>query len=340
MTEKKINVGVIGYGLSGRVFHAPFIHTHDGFQLKKIVERSSKTSLKTYPYIEIVSDYENLLKDDTLELIAVCSPNSLHFEMAKNCLLAGKHVIVEKPFTSTSKEAEELISISKQVNKKIFVYQNRRWDADFLTIKKLIQNNDLGNLYEYEAHFDRFKPVYSNVGWKNQNLPGSGNLYDLGSHLIDQALHLFGRPDSLEAIIKTERDNAPIDDYFELELKYKHLKVILIAGMLIDRIEPRYIIKGDKGIFTKFGIDTQEDVLKMGIMPNTENWGEEDKKNWGTLKTTSNNKIIPSLPGNYMEFYNNVYGVLRNDVEMAIKPEEALETIRIIESAFSLQKVK
>lgn len=339
MAEKIINVGVIGYGLSGRVFHAPFIHTHPGFLLKKIVERSTKESKKKYPYIEIVSDYKNLLQDDSIDLISVCSPNSLHFEMAKACLLAGKHVIVEKPFTPTSKEAEKLISLSTLVNKKIFVYQNRRWDGDFLTIKKILKSNDLGKLHTYEAHFDRFKPDGSSKGWKNTKLEGSGNLYDLGSHLIDQALHLFGKPEAIEAIIKTERKDSPIDDYFRLKLKYNQLEVVLTAGMLVKKIGPRYIIKGSKGIFTKFGIDSQEDDLKKGLLPDSKNWGEENKQYWGEIKTSTGNKIIESLPGNYMNFYNNVCEVLKNNVEMAIKPEEALETIKIIETAFSLQNL-
>jgi len=340
MSHKKINVGIIGYGLSGRVFHAPFIHTHKGFQLKKIVQRSGKESQKTYPYIEVVSDYKNLLKDDSLEVIAVCSPNSLHFEMAKDCLLAGKHVIVEKPFTTSSKEADELIAISKKLRKKIFVYQNRRWDADFLTIKDILKNMELGVLYEYEAHFDRYKPEYVNQGWKNTKLPGSGNLYDLGSHLIDQALHLFGYPDRVEAIIKTERANCPLDDYFKLELYYKNLKVVLISGMLVETLGPRYIIKGDKGIFTKFGIDLQEDILKKGIFPDTENWGKEDKKFWGKIRSGTSIKEIESLPGSYMDFYDNVYDVLIHDVEMAIKPEEARDTIKIIEMAFEMQNIE
>ncbi|MCF6222468.1 MAG: Gfo/Idh/MocA family oxidoreductase [Flavobacteriaceae bacterium] len=339
MAEKILNVGVIGYGLSGRVFHAPFIHIHPGFLLKKIVERSTKESKKKYPYVEVVSDYKNLLQDISIDIIAVCSPNSLHFKMAKECLLAGKHVIVEKPFTTSSKEADELIDISKRVAKKIFVYQNRRWDADFLTIKSILKNNALGKIYEYEAHFDRFKPEYVNLSWKNIKSPGSGNLYDLGSHLIDQAIDLFGKPNSLEAIIKTERKNSPIDDYFKLVLNYTNLKVVLTAGMLIEDLGPRYIIKGSKGIFTKFGIDPQEDVLKKGILPNSKTWGKEDKKYWGTIISDKGKKVIESLPGNYMGFYDNVYEVLKDNAEIVVKPEEVLETIKIIETAFSLQKV-
>ncbi len=340
MAEKIFHVGVIGYGLSGRVFHAPFIHVHPGFLLKKIVERSTNASKKKYSYIEVVSDYKNLLQDESIDIIAVCSPNSLHFKMAKACLFAGKHVIVEKPFTTSSKEAEELIDISKRVEKKIFVYQNRRWDADFLTVKELLKNNELGEIYEYEAHFDRFKPEYVNLSWKNVKSPGSGNLYDLGSHLIDQAIDLFGKPNSLEAIIKTERKNSPIDDYFKLVLQYKNLKVVLTAGMLVEELGPRYIIKGSKGIFTKFGIDPQEDILKKGTLPDSKTWGAEDKKYWGTLKSDKGKKIVESLPGNYMGFYDNVYEVLKNNAGIIVKPEEALETIKIIETAFSLQNVK
>ncbi len=343
MFKKQINTGIIGFGLSGKVFHAPFLHVHPGFNLKKIVERNSTESKKIYPDVEVVSDYENLFKDKTLDLIAVCTPNTLHFSMVKECLLAGKHVVIEKPFTPTSKEADELIKISEETKRKIFVYHNRRWDGDFLSIKNILNDNLLGDLYEYEAHFDRYTPDLDQ-NWRDKNIPGGGILYDLGAHLIDQALNLFGQPDTLNSEIQAQRENSPVDDYFKLELEYPNLKVVLTAGMMVKDLGPRFILKGSKGIFTKFGIDPQEDALKNGLMPNTENWGKEKKKDWGIIDVIiegeQRNYQIETLPGNYMGFYDNVYDVIINDEEIMVKPEEACNVIKIIELAFKRNTAK
>ena len=341
MNKKQINTGIIGFGLSGKVFHAPFLHTHDGFNLKKIVEPDSKESKKIYPYVEVVSDYQDLIKDKNLDLIVVCTPNTLHFSMVKECLLAGKHVVVEKPFTPTSKEADKLMKISKKKERKIFVYHNRRWDGDFLTIKKILDGDLLGDLYEYEAHFDRFTPDLDQ-NWRDENIPGGGILFDLGAHLIDQALNLFGHPDKLNAEIQAQRENSPVDDYFRLELEYHNLKVVLTAGMMVEELGPRYSLLGNKGTFTKYGIDPQEEALKKGLMPNTENLGKEDKEDWGVMDAIIEGKHcncqIETLPGNYMGFYDNVYDVIINDKEMMVKVEEAWNVIKIIEMAFEDSK--
>ena len=333
MDIKKINTGIIGFGLSGKVFHAPFVHTHPGFNLKSIVERNHFKSKKIYPYIDVVSDYIDLIKDRSLDLIIVCTPNTLHYQMVKESLLAGKHVIVEKPFTPTSIEADELIDIADKMNRKIFVYQNRRWDGDFLTIKKILNDNLLGDLYEYEAHFDRYAPELG-TNWRIENIPGGGILYDLGAHLIDQALDLFGFPIKVNADIQSQIKNNQVDDYFRLELEYPNLKVILTAGMMVEELGPRFIIKGSKGTFTKFGIDTQEGHLKKGFMPDTENWGKEIKKDWGMISSLNDKYQIETIPGNYMKFYNNVYEVIIENKEMVVKPKEARDVIRIIEIAF------
>lgn len=342
--NKQINTGIIGFGLSGKVFHAPFIHAHDGFNLKKIVERNREESRKIYPYVEPVSDYQNLIKDKSLDLIVVCTQNTLHFPMVKESLLAGKHVVVEKPFTPSSKEADELIKIAEKVNRKIFVYHNRRWDGDFLTIKKILDGDLLGDLYEYEAHFDRYTPNLDRNAWRDENIDGSGILYDLGAHLIDQALNLFGYPDNLNADIQAQRENSPVDDYFKIELNYPELKVILSAGMLVKDLGPRFSLKGNKGTFVKFGIDPQEEALKKGLMPNTENWGMEEKEDWGIMDAIIEGKNcncqIETLPGNYMGFYDNVYDVIVNDGEMMVKPEEAWNVIKTIEMAFEKNTAK
>ena len=338
MQHKKINTAIIGFGLSGKVFHAPFVHTHLGFDLKKIVERNHTHSKEIYPYVEVVSDYRELLEDQNLDLIVVATPNTTHYSMVKESLLAGKHVIVEKPFTPTVKEADDLIEIAKKQKKKLFVYHNRRWDGDFLSIQKMLDDQLLGDIVEYEAHFDRYTPEMGN-NWRDENKAGSGILFDLGAHIIHQALCLFGSPQKINAVIQSQRKNSPVDDYFRLELKYPHTRVILTAGMMVKDLGPRFIIKGSKGIFTKYGIDTQEESLKKGLMPNTKKWGQEDPENWGEIITNKEEKThkIQTLAGNYMGFYNNVYEVIINNKDMIVKPEEAREVIRIIEKSFELQ---
>ena len=338
MTKKTIGTGIIGFGLSGKVFHAPFLHINQGFEIKKIVERHKQESKSTYPYVQIVDDYNELLKDPEIELIVICTPNTLHFPMAQDCLKAGKHVVIEKPFAPTSKEADELIKLTESVGRKIFVYHNRRWDGDFLTISKILKTGVLGNTQEYEVHFDRFKPELNSLAWREFPIPGAGILYDLGSHLIDQAVSLFGKPISVKADIQLQREGGEVDDYFKLILKYKSLNVILTSGMLVKDLGPRFVIHGVLGSFVKYGIDPQEEALISGRMPQGDDWGAEDPENWGMItidyQDLNIDGSIETEAGNYMGFYDDVFDVLRNDGEMVVKSKEARNVIRIIELAF------
>jgi len=335
---KKIGTGIIGYGLSGKVFHAPFIFKHPGFELKSVVERKTGASLEKYPSIRLVMDYRELLADNELELIVVGTPNILHFQMVEEILESGKHVVVEKPFTPTSVQADELIKISEKFDRKIFVFHNRRWDGDFLTIKKILDQELLGDVLEFEAHFDRFTPELDSTQWRDRPGPGSGILFDLGPHLIDQAIQLFGYPGALSADIKSQREKSLVDDYFEIDLYYDHMKATLKAGMFVKEPGPRYTIHGTRGSFIKYGIDPQEDMLKTGKMPEGANWGKEDPAFWGYLNTTTAEGpfagTVETEPGNYHGFYDNVYDVLVNGAGQMVKPEEARNVIRIIELAF------
>jgi len=343
MSTKAIQTGIIGFGLSGRVFHAPFLHTHDGFEIKKVVERNKDESKSIYPYVQVIEDYNELLNDQEIELIVVCTPNTLHFNMVQDILRAGKHVVIEKPFTPTSKEADELIKLAASVDRKIFVYQNRRWDGDFITIKKVLKSGVLGNIETYEAHFDRNKPEINPYAWRDFPEPGAGILYDLGSHLIDQALCLFGTPTSVEADIQSQRAESEVDDYFRLQLYYPEMIVILSAGMLVEETGPRFVIHGIMGSYIKFGIDPQEKALQAGEMPEGEDWGAEDPENWGMItidyQDLNIDGSIETEPGHYMAFYENVYDVLRNEGTMLVKPEEARNVIRIIELAFESRRI-
>lgn len=342
--EKIINTGIIGFGLSGRVFHLPFLQLNPGFRIRKIVERNSDDSKTFYPEVDVVRNYTDLLTDPGIDLVVICTPNHLHFPMAKDSLKAGKHIVVEKPFTIHTAEADELIKLSEESGKKIFVYHNRRWDGDFLTIRKLLKSGALGDLNEYEAHFDRFRPEIPVNAWREEKSNGGGVLYDLGSHLIDQALALFGVPLELEAEITSQRNGSRVDDFFRILLIYKNMNVILTSGMLVDDPGPRYILHGVLGSFIKYGIDPQENDLRQGLVPENNNWGVENPDKWGLVTIDyldlNVHGAIETEAGCYQEFYRNVYDSLVNNEGMAIQPVEARNVVRIIEIAFESSRMK
>jgi predicted dehydrogenase len=263
-----ISTAVISHGISARTFHIPFIIADSGFSLDMILERSGDTAQKQYPNIKIARTFQEVLDDREIELVVICSPNETHFPYAKAALLAGKHVVVEKPFTNTSAEAKELIALSASTGKVCSVYHNRRYVTDFLTMKKIIEDGLLGEPREFFAHYDRYRPDPRTYGlWREQELPGSGIFYDLGPHLIDQALMLFGMPTSINADIRRMKSYSKVDDYFDLRLEYENLIVTLHASMLVREMGPRYMIHGTKGSYIKSGEDPQEEMLKAGIKP-------------------------------------------------------------------------
>ncbi|MBJ6117856.1 oxidoreductase [Pontibacter sp. BT310] len=344
-----INVGLIGFGMSGRLFHAPFIANLAGLKLKKIkANRPESIALaqQQYPETEIVATEQDIFEDETIDLVVIATANPTHYSLAKAALQANKHVIVDKPFTITSSEADELIALAKEKQKVLTVYQNRRWDSDFKTIKKVLEANLLGKLVDYEAHFDRFRNEIKPDTWKEENLPGAGILYDLGAHLIDQALVLFGEPQQVYANIKTQRSGSQIPDYFEVVLFYHKLKVILKAGMLVREAGPHFILHGTKGSFIKYGMDVQEANLKGGSFPtaSSANWGQEPEELWGTVNRELNGLHfkgkIESKTGDYSGLYQNVYHAIVGQEELAVKPEQARNTIRIIELAMQSSQEK
>ncbi|NDK54407.1 oxidoreductase [Pontibacter fetidus] len=340
--EVTIHVGLIGFGMAGRLFHAPFISNVPSLKLSKIkANRPESIALakQRYPDATIVTDEQDIFSDALLDLVVIATANPTHYSLAKAALLAGKNVLVDKPFTITTAEADELIAIAKQKNKLLTVYQNRRWDSDFKTVKKVLAEQLLGNVVEYEAHFDRFRNEIKLATWKEENLPGAGILYDLGAHLIDQALVLFGEPQEVYADIRKQRKDSLIPDYFEVQLHYPTLKAILKAGMLVRETGPHFIIHGDKGTFIKYGMDVQEVALKAGSFPTAadQNWGTEPEALWGTLHTEIDDKPYigkyRSEPGNYSELYQNVYQAIVGTQELEVRPEHARNTIKVIELA-------
>jgi scyllo-inositol 2-dehydrogenase (NADP+) len=335
-----INVGIIGYGLSGSVFHAPLIKHTQGLRLKTIVSRSEQVH-KDYPEVEVVHEVEMLLRQKEIEVVVVTSPNTTHYEYAKKAILAGKHVVVEKPFTITSSEAEDLIVLAREKGVLLTVYHNRRWDNDFLTIQELLRSGILGRLTTYEAHYDRFRPCVRDR-WREKKLSGSGTLYDLGAHLIDQALVLFGMPQTVWADLRAERAGAQAVDYFHLILGYQDLRVILHGGSLVRETGPRYMLHGDKGSFVKYGLDPQEEQLKNGIRPGASVWGEDRPDNYGQLTTEIGGLVmrgvVETLPGRYETFYKSLVEAIQLRERTPVLAEEARNTIHIIECAIRSQQ--
>lgn len=337
-----IRVALASYGMSGEVFHAPLITANPHFELYKIFERSREKSKERYPHVTVVKKYEDILQDKAVDLVVVNTPNAFHFEMSKAALEAGKHVVVEKPFVNHADEAHELISLAKKKRKVLTVFQNRRLDSDFLTVQKIVKSKILGFLVEYEAHYDRYRNYVEPNTWKEDAGPGSGILYNLGSHMIDQALVLFGLPQSVTAKLNVQRKDAKAFDSYHILMDYEKFNVVLKSSYLVRDMGPRYKILGNLGTFTKYGLDPQEDALKAGQLPQGNTWGQEPEVIWGTLDTDIEGLhlrgTVESLPGNYNIFYDNLHEVINNKAKLLVKPEEALQVIRIIELAIQSHK--
>ena len=314
-----IGVGLIGFGKAGRIFHAPLIGAVDGLELRRSARRD---------------DADALIADPAIHLVVVATPNTSHYALAERALLAGKHVVVDKPFTVSSAEARRLIALARVHGRLLTVFHNRRWEGDFLTVQRLIEQRAVGQLVYYEARFDRFRNEPRAGAWREMPLPGSGILYDLGSHLVDQVLFLFGAPESVVADVRTERELCSTDDAFEIWMHYPPMKAALHAGMLVRERTPRYVLRGTAATFVKFGLDPQEADLVAGRSPRDPQWGREPREQWGTLIfDDGRQEIIETLPGRYQAFYENVQAAIRGGAPLAVTAEQALATIEILEEA-------
>lgn len=340
-----ISTAVISFGISAKTFHTPFITTNPGFSLDMVMERNGESAKDRYPNVQVVKTLEEVLGNSKIELVVIASPNTTHFAYAKAAMLAGKHVVVEKPFTNTADEAKELINLSESTGKICAVFHNRRYVADFLTMKSILDKGLIGEPREFFAHYDRFRPEPRTYGlWREDILPGSGVFYDLGPHLIDQALVLFGNPLTITADIRKQKEYSKVDDYFDIRLDYGTLIVTLHSSMLVREMGPRYMMHGTKGSFIKNGEDPQEELLKAGVLPTGADWGKEEEENYGLLHTEKNGEIIreiyPSLQGSFGKFYQNLYNTLREGAPLQETPMHGYNVIRMIELAFESSKLK
>jgi scyllo-inositol 2-dehydrogenase (NADP+) len=340
----EIGVAVIGFGLAGQVFHAPFVSAVPGLKLEAIVQRNGDEAAKAYPATRILRSFEEALNDPTVQLIVVGTPNETHFNLAKQSLLAGKHVVIDKPFASTSEEADELEKLGKQKGLVLAPFHNRRWDGDFLTVKKLLAEEAVGRLATFESHFDRFRPVPRENTWKESPSISSGLLFDLAPHLVDQALALFGVPQGITASVRMDRDHTDIEDAFDITLEYPKLRAHCRSSMLACDAAPRFLLHGTKGSFKKYGLDPQEPALLGGakVPPMGQGeWLAETEDHWGTLTvapdptdpgTLTRTKVKTEL-GDYRNFYANVRDAINGTAELAVKPVDGYRSIKLLEMA-------
>lgn len=332
-----VKTALCAYGMSGLVFHGPLLETNPRFEITKILERKKQESKGKHPSATIVRYYDEILEDPDIELIIVNTPDQYHFSMVAQAIESGKHVVVEKPFALRSSHADELIHAARQKGVILTVFQNRRWDGDFLTVQKVMKEGLLGRIVEFESHFDRYRN-YIQDSWKDHRSSGSGTLYNLGSHLIDQALQLFGMPERIFCDVRNLRKGAEVDDSFDLFMYYESVKCLLRASYLVREPGPRFTLHGERGSFHKWHIDPQEEDLKNGGDPSAPDWGKEPESHRGLIHTEINGKVIrehyDTIPGNYNLFYNNLYDVIREGSSLLVKPEEARNVIRIIEAAY------
>ncbi|MDQ1151570.1 oxidoreductase [Sphingobacterium zeae] len=342
---EKIRVGLIGFGISGRVFHAPVMRSIMELDLVKVTARKAdqQSLLKErYPHAEIALCADDIFNDTTIDLVVVATSNEMHYPFAKRALEAGKHVVVEKPFTNSVEQADELIALAKEKNLILAPYHNLRFNSDYRTVEKMVKSGRLGRIVNLESRFDRFRNYLRPNAWREENLPGSGIFYDLGPHLIDQALQLFGKPNGVFADLAIQRDHAQTIDNFDCLLYYDNLRVSLKGSMLAKEPTPRYRIFGMNGNFVKYGIDPQEALLRDGKFPDEDpNWGQEDPSLYGKLNIVEEGKdieeVIPSEIGSYPDFYQNVADTILGKADLIASAEQARDVIQIIELGYRSQ---
>lgn len=348
MSISPIHVGLIGFGFAGSTFHAPIIDSVEDLHLAAILQRNGETAAQAYPEARVVRSLPEMLALNTISLIVIATPNDSHAPIAKECLLAGRDIVIDKPFALSYTEAAEVAKLADQHGRLLSVYQNRRWDGDFKALQKLIAEGDLGRVVTYESHFDRFRPELRAGAWREQAGPGNGVLFDLGPHLIDQALVLFGPPDAVSADVRLERDGALADDAFDITLHYPRRRAYLRATMLASRPGPHFVVHGTRASYVKFGLDPQEEALKRGERPKlAQDWGREPVSAWGTLTLgpvgvpsgrgipahAVEERKIPTDPGDYRGYYENVRDAIQNKAPLEVTPAAALRTMRVIELA-------
>lgn len=334
-----VRVGLIGFGLAGQAFHAPMIRGVEGMELACVLERRTSLAKHRYPEVRIARTLDEMLSDKSINLCVVATPNDTHFSYTKACLEAGRDVVVDKPFTPTMAEAEQLVRLAADRARLITVYQDRRWDGAFRTVKKLVAAGTLGTVMEYEARFDRFRLDAKPGAWREKaDFPAAGVLWDLGPHLIDGALVLFGEPETIYASAFCQRESSTVDDAFEVYMEYPRTRASLRARIIAYAPSHHLLLHGTVGSFVKYGMDPQEEILRSDHYPDGldwgANWGLEPEERWGTLSPVGGKpRKIETERGDYRGFYANVRDAMEKKAALDVTPDQALRTMRALRLA-------
>ncbi|OUS23452.1 oxidoreductase [Thalassotalea sp. 42_200_T64] len=332
-----IKAAIVGYGFSAKTFHIPFITTLAEFQFSAISSSQRAQINQDHPGVEVYDSAEQMLKDCDAEVVIITAPNDVHFQLAKLALLNNKHVVLEKPIVTRVSDGEQLIALAQQKQKVLTVYHNRRWDGDFLTVKKLINQKSLGHIRYYESHFDRFRPQVRQR-WRETAVDGGGILYDLAPHMIDQALQLFGKPTAITAQCVALRDNSAITDLVHLVLFYPDKLVVLHASLFCASVNLRFQLQGDCGNYVKHGLDPQEDRLRAGILPDHDHWADEAVQDYGHIYrddslAKNSAEVVVTERGGYQHFFHQLATAINDGEPVPVSAEDALLTIKLIELA-------
>ena len=330
-----IDVGLIGFGLAGRAFHAPVIRAVPGLRLGAILQRSGNEAAEKYPDVRIVRSMEELLAIQEIRLIVIATPNDTHYDFARCALEAGRDVLVDKPFATTVEEAAELIRLAKKLGRTITVYHNRRFDGDFVAVRQLVAAGTPGRIVRFETNYDRFRPTLKPGAWRETTRPGAGILFDIAPHLIDHALLLFGLPEAVTADVRAEREGAIADDAFDIMLHYRDsFRAVLRSSILAATGRPRFLLHGTHGAFVKQPFDPQESNLRHDRIPQDGSWGAEPEENWGVLTVPEGEgfteRRIPSASCDYRDFYANLRDSLLGKVCLEVSPEWALNVMHLL----------
>jgi scyllo-inositol 2-dehydrogenase (NADP+) len=340
-TENKsgpIGVALVGFGLAGRAFHSAVISRVPGLRLAAIVQRTGDQAAQAYPEARVVRSFDEMLTIPDISLVVVASPNHTHFDFARRALEAGRHVLIDKPFANSVAEALELVQLARARGRVLTVYQNRRFDGDFAAIRELVAAGTLGRIINFETHYDRYRPNLKPGVWREQTGPGNGIWFDLGPHLIDHTMVLFGEPESITADIRIIRDHAVADDCFDVALHYRNkLRATLSSSILAAATRPRFVLQGTLGTFIKQSFDPQEVGLRFDRIPAGGPWGAEPEESWGVLTTPEGDgfktRRIAGLPVDYRNFYANLRDALLGKAAPEVSPQAALNVMQVLELA-------
>lgn len=330
-SEKMLNAVLIGYGFAGKTFHAPLLSATAGLNLYAIVSSNAAKVHADLPGIQVIADAQQAIAHPEVDLIVIASPNTTHAPLARQALEAGKHVVVDKPFTLDMQEARDLIALAQEKGLLLSVFHNRRWDSDYLGVRQAIEQGAVGKVVQFESHIDRFRPQVR-VRWREQNVPGSGLWFDLGPHLIDQALQLFGLPESVQGNIATLRDNAEVNDWAHVLLNYPTHRVILHCSMLVAGGVSRFSVHGTQGSLIKARADRQESQLLAGVTPGSAGWGEDDEA-MVLYRGEEAPRQLPTPAGDQRQYYMQIANALNGAQENPVPPEQALAVMAVLEAA-------